>query len=76
MSDVERSEGKTVACLLGELERERTELDTHLSGDEHESRTMDFYDMVASVQSLDMSDNQGVTTDRPIQHSHARVPTG
>ena len=44
MSDVERSEGKTVACLLSELEGERTELDNHLSGDEHEFRIMDFYD--------------------------------
>ena len=56
MSDVERSEGKTIACLMNELEGKRIELDNHLSGDEHESRIMDFYDMVASVQSLDMRD--------------------
>ena len=56
ISDVERSEGKTIACLLSELEGERNELDSHLSGDKHESRIMDFYDMVASVQNLDMSD--------------------
>ena len=67
MSDVERSEGKAVACLLSELEGERTELDNHLSGDEDESRIMDFYDtcMVASVQSLDMSDiKETQQTDR------------
>ena len=33
MADVERSEGKTVACLLSELDGERTEIDNHLSGD-------------------------------------------
>ena len=49
MSDVERNESKNVACLLSEPEGERTELGNHLSGDEHESRIMDFYDMVASV---------------------------
>ena len=69
MSDVERSEGKTVACLLSELEGERTELDIHLSGDEHESHIMDFYDMVASVQSLDMSDiKESQQTDRFSTH--------
>jgi hypothetical protein len=56
VSDLERSEGKPVACLLSEPKGERTELDSHLSGDEHESRIMDFYDMVASVQNLDMTD--------------------
>ena len=54
MSDVERSEGKTIACLLQELGDEKTALDNHLPGDEHESRIMDFYDMVATVQSLYM----------------------
>ena len=53
------------ACLLSELEGERSELDNHLSGDEHESRIMDFYDMVASVQSLSMSDiKESQQTDR------------
>ena len=47
MSDVEHREGKNIACLLNELEGEKTELDNHLSGDEHESHIMDFYDMVA-----------------------------
>jgi hypothetical protein len=69
MADVERSEGKTVACLLSELEGERTEIDNHLSGDEHESRIMDFYDMVASVQNLDMSDiKESQQTDRFSTH--------
>ena len=49
LSDVERNEGKTVACLLSELEDERPELDKHLFGDGFASRIMDFYDMVASV---------------------------
>jgi hypothetical protein len=71
MPDVERSEGKTIACLLNELEGEKTELDNHVSGDEHESRSriMDFYDMVASVQSIDMSDiKESQQTDRFSTH--------
>jgi hypothetical protein len=68
-SQPERSEGKTIACLLNELEGEKTELDNHLSGDEHESRIMDFYDMVASVQSIDMSDiKESQQTDRFSTH--------
>ena len=58
MFDVGRSGGKAAACLLSRLEGERTELDNHLYGGEHEPRIMDFYDMVASVQSLDMSDTK------------------
>ena len=69
MSGVERSDGKTVACLLSELEGEKTEIDNHLSGDEHESCIMDFYDMVASAQSLDMSGiKESQQTDRFSTH--------
>ena len=45
----EAAEGKTVAALITELETERRTPDNHMSGDEHSSRIMEFYDMVASA---------------------------
>ena len=45
----EAAEGKTVATLITELETERRTPDNHMSGDEHSSRIMEFYDMVAST---------------------------
>ena len=45
----EAAEGKTVAALITELETERRTPDNHMSGDEHSSRIMEFYDMVAST---------------------------
>ena len=55
--------------LLQELEGEKTALNNHLSGDEHESRIMDFYDMVALVQNLDMTRiREAQQTDRFSTH--------
>ena len=45
----EAAEGKTVAALIADLEADRRTPDNHMSGDEHSSRIMEFYDMVASA---------------------------
>ena len=45
----QRPEGKKIAALITELETERRTPDNHMSGDEHSSRIMEFYDMVAST---------------------------
>ena len=77
MSDVERSEGKTVACLLQEPEDEKTALDNHFSDDEHESRIMDFYDMVATIQSLNTGDiRESQKSDRFSTHMRGYMLDG
>ena len=43
------AEGKIVTALITELETERRTPDNHMSGDEHSSRIMDFYDLIASA---------------------------
>ena len=62
---IERHEGKSIAALLREAQ-EMVGPDENLhSGDEHESRIMDFYDMVASVQRVDMdTTRESQQTDR------------
>ena len=45
----EAAEGKTIAALITELETERRTPDNHMSGDEHSSHIMEFYDMAASA---------------------------
>ena len=46
----EAAKGKTVAALITELETEKRTPDNHMSGDEHSSRIMKYYDMVASAR--------------------------
>ena len=62
---IERHEGKSIAALLREAQ-DMVGPDENLhSGDEHESRIMDFYDMVATVQSVDMDTiRESQQTDR------------
>ena len=45
----EAAEGKTIAALIAELETERRTPDNDMSDDEHSSRIMEFYDIVAST---------------------------
>ena len=42
----EAAEGKTVAALIADLEADRRTPDNHMSGDEHSSRIIEFYDTV------------------------------
>ena len=46
----EAAEGKTFVALIAELEAERRKPDNHMSDDEHSSRGMELYDMVASIE--------------------------
>ena len=49
LARTETAEGKTVAALIADLEADRRTPDNHMSGDEHQARIMEFYDMVASA---------------------------
>jgi hypothetical protein len=55
---IELHEGKTmaIAALLEESKCISPNSMNEMSGDEHDSRIMDFYDMVASIQKVDMSE--------------------
>ena len=56
LSEVERDEGKTIAVILAELDSEKSEISNEWSGDEHDSRIMEFYDMVASAERVNMQE--------------------